>query len=281
MRGMAGLGVALLLLCSCATPERDLVEGNRAYLRGDSATARAAYQRAANFPETRASARLNLGRLLLEAGDATNAKVYLDQGLSERPGFALGRVHRAQAELALGQPAEAEVELLKAVELDPALAPAWLALARLQAAQSRFSQAVASLQKVRRMPAHQAEATFLGLEYRRQEGSVDASLAELRDLIATHPYLARTYFELGALMLERNDPSEAARLLGRGLELQPGDLLSRFRLGQSLVASGRPEQAIIEFQRVETGAVAQDAALAGQAKEQLQKLSSPSPAAVP
>jgi tetratricopeptide (TPR) repeat protein len=228
------------------------VEGNRAYGRGDRQAALAAYGRALQHEETRATANLNLGRLYLESQDAKAAKEHLDRGLAERPGFSAGHVQRARAEVALGQNDAAQLDLKKAIVIEPESGEAWLELAKLHGAQKNYAEALQALSKVR-ATGIQAEATFLSLEYHRQLGQGEASVAELEALITAQPYLARAYFELAALLLEKKDYREAERRLRRGLELEPANRGGRLALAESLERMGRWDLALPQLEAVLAG----------------------------
>lgn len=259
------LSILLLLLAGCSS-QKDLVEGNRAYARGDAKAALVAYARALQSPETSATANLNMGRVYLEVGDAKSAMPHLDQGLQARPDFALGYVHRARAEIMLERGDEALRDLHKAVALDSNLREGWLELGKLLAARGQPGPALEALDKVRPYGAYQAEATLVGLPLRRQLGQSQAAIADLEALTQSQPYLAQPYFELGSLRLESRDFSEAERKLRQGLQLEPGNLAGRLALARSLSERGDWRQAGPEFEAV---AGAGDPVLAAQAREAL------------
>ena len=267
---LAGLLLALAL-AGCDTPERHLVEGNRAYARGDRPAAVRSYQEAAKYDETRAVAQLNIGRVLLDSKEYAEARKFLDLGLAARPNSALARLHRARAELAMGQPREAQDDLEKAVLIEPATRKLWLELGRVRAQNGEVEEALQALGKARTAPSLQSEATFLSLPLYRQLGQTENALRELEELIANQPFLGRAYFELGALLLEREDYREAERRLRKGLELEPANRAGRLGLARALDQTGRWEQAEREYQAVVAGAETADDPLALQAREALQR----------
>lgn len=258
-----------LLIAGCQTPERDLVDGNRAYAQGDVQTALSAYGRALESPRTAATAHLNIGRVLLESRDARNALPHLDEGLRSRPDFAPGYVHRAQAEVLLEQEEAARQDLLRAVTLDPKLREGWLELGKLLARRGEDQAALEALARIRSYNAYQAEATFLGLALHRRLGQTRQAIIELEALAKSQPFLPRTYFELGALRLESKDYPEAERRLRRGLELEPGNRAGRLALAQSLEAQGDWPRAVAEYQAVLAGASKAGDELAAKAREAL------------
>lgn len=256
----------MLVFSGCNSPESFLVEGNRAYARGDRQAAGAAYSQAVKHARTEAVAHLNLGRLYLEAGQHQVAKTHLDQGLTLRPDLAAGYLYRGRAQAALGDTAAAEKDLAKAVALDRHDEDAWLELARVRASRGRLVEALRALEYPKNSPAYQAEATFLGLEIRRRMGQTDGSLAELEALAQSQPYLARAYFELGNLYLDQKDFREAARRLTQGLSLEPGDRSARLALARCQEGLGRWSEATREYQAVIDGAPPEGDALTAQAR---------------
>jgi tetratricopeptide (TPR) repeat protein len=228
-----------------------------------------AYGQALQHPKTQASANLNLGRLYLEAKDPKSALQHLDRGLAEQPNFALGYVHRAQALLALGQLDKARNDLEKAVVIEPQTFEGWMELAKLRGAQRQYREALEALAKVRSTAVYQAEATFLAIDYHRQLGQSELAIAELEALTNSQPYLGRGFFELGKLLLERNDHREAERRLRKGLELEPGHRAGRLDLALSLERSGRWSLAVPEYEAVVAGAKTDSDPLAQLARQGL------------
>lgn len=253
MASFLGSLVLVLILAGCQGPQRDLVEGNRAYAEGDAKGALVAYGRALESSETSATAHLNIGRVLLEGRDAQGALPHLDEGLRARPDFSLGYVHRARAEILLDRKDVARRDLEKALALDPNLREGWLELGKLLGERGEAEKALEALAKIRGYNAYQAEATFLGVPLHRQLGQSRAAIAELESLAQNQPFLARAFFELGALRLESRDYPEAERRLRRGLEIEPTNREGRLALAMSLEGQGDWPRAAAEYQAVLAG----------------------------
>lgn len=132
-RGRWGTALLLMLLLGgCGSAERHLLEGNRAYGRGQREVAEVAYQKALQDERTRPVAQLNLGRLYLEEGQPEVARTWLDQGLAARPELASGYLCRGKALLELGELEAASRDFQKATLLGAPPPEEWLEMTRLR-----------------------------------------------------------------------------------------------------------------------------------------------------
>ncbi len=95
----------------------------------DPAAAEEAYRQALEIDPAMADARLNLGRLLHEAGRTVEAEGHYRRALESRPNDATALFNLGVALQDLGRPAEAAEVYERALETDPALADAHYNLA--------------------------------------------------------------------------------------------------------------------------------------------------------
>jgi tetratricopeptide (TPR) repeat protein len=79
----------------------------------------------------------------------------------------------------------------------------------------------------------------------------DAAEAEYRRAIALNPLHAQARNNLGQLLERRRAFAEAAAEYRHAADAQPAFRLARFNLGRMLLALAQPQQAIIEFEKVQ------------------------------
>ena len=154
-------------------------------------------------------ARLDLARLLLERERVSEAESHFRRLLETNPRDARSLEGIGACALANGDPEAAEVAFRGAIESDPELASAHLALGRFLASQDRLEEAISMLRKAR------ARATLSPVEWERCSEA-----------------LADAYFQAGepenalqiadALLVRIPDSAVARRIRGRALAAGAG-----------------------------------------------------------
>ncbi|MDY7093649.1 MAG: tetratricopeptide repeat protein [Acidobacteriota bacterium] len=179
--------------------------------------------------------RYNAGVLQLEAGNPEAARQSLEQARRLAPGESRVHDQLGQAYAALGELPAALGAGRKAVELDPASAPAWSNLAALLSASGDATAAA------------EAARTALGLE---------------PDLAEAHNNLGNALFDLGRFAAARNSYQ-------RALELRPEHLDARLNLGLVLGQLGSLSDASEVFEAVLAARPGDPQALVGRGKTHL------------
>ena len=99
------------------------------------------------------------------------------------------------------------------------------------------------------MDAQQIQALGRQAMALHQQGQLDQAEAIYRRLIEAAPGLFPPYFLLGMLRLQTGDSADAAALLGRALQLQPGDPGALLHYGLALHGQKRFEDALAAYDR--------------------------------
>jgi len=179
-------------------------------LQGKDAEAIAEYKRTLALRQDLYQADLNLGITLLRQKQPAEALPYLSAAANQRPKEYRPTYYQAAALLGAGEFAKAEQSYMTALEIDPKSPDAELGLAHALAKQGRLDQAAPHFRKA----------------------------AEL------NPNYSDDLLELGSLYEVAKQPAEAMAVYQQFPE-NPG---AQERLGELLLESGRPADAIPHFQ---------------------------------
>ena len=121
--------------------------------KSDFPDARREFEQVVKLNQSDATAYFNLSNVCMLTGQMPDAQHFLDEGLRRQPDSALGQFLLGSLDLRLKKPAQAEIALLRAIQLDPTKAQYRLQLVNLML----------------------------------QQGRKDAAASQLRDLLATFP----------------------------------------------------------------------------------------------
>jgi Tfp pilus assembly protein PilF len=161
------------------------------YKVGTNDEATRAFERAIELDPAFAAAYAYLGMLRIDLGQYEAAIAHYEQALTADPKLAI--VHYLVAEAMLKQPAadaaRINARLQRAIELDPAFAPARLKLAIAYNRQNKFAEAAAELERV----------------------------------IKFAPDLAETYYHLGRVYARLKRPKEARQAMDRYAQLSDAE----------------------------------------------------------
>ena len=168
---------------------------------------------------------LELARAAFRRGDLEAAAGYARRAEEARP-TAEGWYLRAMIEELRGDSARHVEALEKTLEIDPAYAPARVALAVVEAKEGRKQAAEASLQRA----------------------------------IDDQPYFARAWYNLGVLRYDGREHGEALRFFRRAVRLDPGYVKAHFAVVETLVREDRMDEARTAYRQLESLAPASDEA---------------------
>jgi tetratricopeptide (TPR) repeat protein len=138
----------------------------------------------------------------------------------------------------------------KALSLRPSLPLAHELLGELALARNDISQAIADFKAERAVnPLYGRLYERLGDAYFRA-GDYQLSLQSLNRAALLEPNSTGPYILLGKVFLQRQDPMMATSYLERALRMDPSNYITHLLLGQAYHATGRTQEASIEFQKV-------------------------------
>jgi tetratricopeptide (TPR) repeat protein len=215
------------------------------------------YVEAVRLRPTFPSARFNLGRSYLEAGDLARGITELQEALRLYPTFAEAHETLGLAYTEQGKYEQALSHLQQAITLHPGLAVSRNHLGRLYLALERFDEAITTFQGlVQRQPAAAAARHNLAIAYARK-GAHNEAVAQFRHALQLQPQFHAARFDLGTLLLEIGRPQEAITAFNT-IVTAPAEettasvdrLEARYRLGVAYARAQQQSDAIATFTAV-------------------------------
>jgi tetratricopeptide (TPR) repeat protein len=165
---------------------------------------------------------------------------------------ARAHMERGIAAWKSGQLEEAIKEHEEAVRLQPALAQAHANLIVLYGHETNVAAAETHYRAVVALNSNLGEAHYnygvLLMEQRRN----DDAIAAFRQALVVNPHNGAAHASLGLLLEMRQDVAGAEQEYRLGVQDDPTSRSNRFNLGRALVALGRLDDAIGEFEKLQT-----------------------------
>ena len=219
----------------------DEVHALPAYLDSVIVRAEAGFGVGADHP----SARLALGRALLEQGRASEAAAALSEAASAYAEDAFIQYWLGTALLQADRPGEAAVALRRASEMQPAFVEAHLKLAEASYAAGRFAAAEeAWLAGLAEDPTHHpASWNDLGFLY-LETGRPKEARRLFDRALALDPDLAAALVNAGAVRLQERDWEGAVRFLERAIGREPDSAPALGNLAIAYGELGRRDEAV-------------------------------------
>jgi tetratricopeptide (TPR) repeat protein len=202
---------------------------------GDSAKARASFERALELEAERATALIGLAEIAAAAGETQEAIALYDRAVASAPD-------------------------------DPAAARAAVALLW---AQDRFEERERRLaEMVARNPRDAVAANALAVSLAERGGDLDQALAAAKRAAFFAAAIPEAQETLGWVHLLRVEHASAVEVLQAAVDARPDVTSARYRLGQALAASGNADRARAEFDAV----ISAGGEESGEAKVELARL---------
>lgn len=174
-------------------------------------------------------------------GDAATANQFLDRLSAAGGGTeAAVRVFNAGADAARAGDLDTALTLFgKALEMDPELAPAHAASARLLLIEEQYEAALAAADKALSIDPDLIEVQRVRYEALRRLGREEEASQAFEQLAAADPEgLAETLYERGKAAFEGGDAAAAAQALEQAVQAKPDHARAHYYLGLTYVNAG-------------------------------------------
>lgn len=218
----------------------------------------------------------DLGTNLINAGNAQGALQEYLAAQQDEPD--LPQVHNALGLLygfSFDQPAEAEAQFRKAIELQKDFSEAYNNYGALLLARGRFAEAATQFEKALSNPLYAGRAiaeSNLGWALYKT-GSVDKGTARIRSALLVAPKYCKGWRQLGTIYAETNKLDQAAEAFARYVAECPDTADAFLQQGIVLARQSRAAEARAAFTRCSDLAGSRDSYVADECRKFLRKMS--------
>lgn len=189
-----------------------------------------------------------MANFLESLGDRQQAAKAYRRLLEILPHDFYGNLQLGRLLVDLGQPTEAEELLLRATAQRPGVPDAWNELGDAYMAQRKYSQALGAYERAAKFrPREPSYVMCMGLSLARLNRRSEA-IAMYRRAIEMEPNSWQTRFELATELATENQLAEALREYSEVLRLNPTHTVSHINLGVLLARQNRFDEAIRQFE---------------------------------
>ena len=194
----------------------------------------------------------NLGRLARLAGDTGRAKNCLQEALKQQPDSAMVRTEFGILEAALGETESARREFRSVLRLQPGFMEARVNLGLLLASEGDVAGATAEYREALRWQTNSVEVRVHLADLLATHGQSGEALTWYEQAVALEPENPIARYNFGRLLTAENRAAEAVTNFQAALRqernLPPHDLGAiHFELGNALAGLGRDGEALGEF----------------------------------
>jgi tetratricopeptide (TPR) repeat protein len=231
--------------------------GLQARLTGDAETALSEYRRAQKLDPEAGTIRLEIAKLLRDAGRFEDAITEVQAALALSPDDpeghrVLGQLYQMRAESGDEEASLrlAAAELDKAASLQPGDATSLLQSAAIYTRLRDHKEAARVWQKYLELDPSSFDAQVqLGSQYLAM-GDTDRAATALQKAVELDPSSARAYQSLGEIYADADQTDQAILHFRKALELEPGNVRVHLRLGEVLFQAHRYDEALAEAKAV-------------------------------
>ncbi len=242
------IAATILAACDDVSPEKHIAAARQHLERGDRKAATIEIKNALQKKNDNTEARLLLGQVLLESGDARGAELELrkarDQGVS--PDQVMPLLLRAYA--ATGQFKILLDEGRKVQPADPlAFASVQNSIAMAMASTGDLAGAQKAIEQALGKKADFTPALLTRARLNGSAGNADGALADVEKVIQQQPRDAEAWKFKGDLQMVRNERTDAMASYRKAVEFRPDYVIARFAVISNLMGQASQDEAAKEF----------------------------------
>jgi tetratricopeptide (TPR) repeat protein len=197
-----------------------------------------------------ADARLLLGSVLQEEGDAAGSIVQLTEAVKLRPGSAEAQNALGEGFKASGDSKRARGPFEKAVALDGKLAPAQLNLGLVLLEAGELDEAGKHLDRAIELPGRKPDAAYphyLRAKVSTGQNDLGEAVGHLQQAVTLRPDFAEAWSDLGNARQALLDQAGALSAFERAVSLDPDDAVAQTRIGSLLLEQGKTHLAAMHL----------------------------------
>lgn len=218
--------------------------GKAALDKSDTDMAEKSFRQAAALKPNALDALQNLAQIAAQRGDMNLMADVAAKAITAAPRFPDGYVWRAATEISQHSPEKAEADLKTAISVSPQSSLAYIQLAKLEFAQKRFSEGLASLDQALRNDQNSIEAMRLEIGYYLYNKQPDKALARLNAQIEKSPTNSGLYDVMAQLQMQHKDLDQAISTAQKAMQLNPADREAPMLFAQAEVQRGQAANAL-------------------------------------
>jgi tetratricopeptide (TPR) repeat protein len=223
--------------------------GSAALSTGDTALAKASFQRVITLRPASVDALDQLAQMSLSLGDMRGLSDVGTKAIAAVPTFAGGYVWRAIAEEHDNELDKAEADLNTALRIAPSSPRAYLELGKLRLVQRKLPEGEALLEKALQLDPNQTEAMRLLVAHDLYVKQPEKALARLNEAAQNSPKNSAILDLLSELELNQGQTKQAALTAEKAMQLNPSDEEAVMLVAQTSVQLGGTPKAIQAWQQ--------------------------------
>jgi tetratricopeptide (TPR) repeat protein len=224
--------------------------GILALRQNDSKTATACFQRAIAIDPNFSDAYTGLGTVLFSQKDLKESDHNFQVAASVAPVWSGSGVRYAQFKLMTGNPGDAEQFLQGITAKTPYYLPAWMALARISAAQNDYSNALAMVGNVLNRDPNNFEALMFQGQVELMQHQPAQAITDYEQMERAYPETPTVLYALARAYLANNQTNQADDALNHALTIQPDFADAVLLRAETQMAHGNPALAIVTLKQL-------------------------------
>lgn len=187
---------------------------------------------------------MGAGEDAFAAGDFDTALDMFSRIIEKDPGNPQTRLFRARTLMAMGRPAEAADEFIRAAAIDSTNSTPYFQLGNIAQSKGNMEEALAHYERALELVPGSPEALANIAGVLTEKGLTDSAEALLKQALKTAPRSKEAVLNLAVIYSSRGQDDEALELFQRALELDPGSVKAMANIAGIYAARGLADSTV-------------------------------------